>query len=1403
MERSRIMLLILTVHLLFSFKVQDSHAAVCDDFIGGECDVTAESVPEAIIQMEFLENMSSCKQMCETLGILESKAPEAVCCSYHRFSNKCIAVSNIASAAPKKHELIKSTTGTKAALCHRRGGQRAPHVVFVVVDDAGWNDVGWRSSNRFQTPYMEKLLSEGIALQYHYTMLFCAPSRFTIQTGRHPLRYGLQVSNVEQNFGIHLPLTEKIAPQYFKDYGYSTYGFGKWHLGHRSADVSPTYRGFDTWYGGLLGGSDHFTHKASSPECRKKGLDLWDCNNTEISPVWKEGGIHSTQLLTREFLETIERHNVEKSMYVYLAYNAPHTPAQAPEKSIKRFLANYPLSKWKNRATVAAMMEDVDSGMRQISDALDARGMREDTITVFLSDNGGSKCPDNQYTSFASRRNTMHSNFPLRGSKGTTWEGGIRTVAFVHTSTTIPPYPRAWKPIHASHRGTQYDGIFGLADWLPTLISVIPGSEVPFVDSEHRNIDGVSHWNVFSTSDEEQTAQRVPKPRDELVLIMASGAKALRWRRWKIETGRFTHGKGDQWYYPDYPSQQQTHDVRCRSYDRPLNKSQCVDRYCLFDIDDDPCERNEVSAEYPDVLRLMVDKLEAVRPLVARELSDDPVENCEGISIDGTWGFWRDPPIPDDVFEDYRMLDDIPGESVYTYPDVAAHADFILTRTTPNDCMAQCHDSAVCRGIFLWKSETRMVRCAGMKVVPGRKSPAECPFNSCRSYRATSRACGFPSEKCRFPKDCCSGLCQRNQGQTTGVCTTPAPTAAPTAFVCKKVDQSCQWGRDCCSGRCGGLVGSRTCRIPCAEVEQNCTDNSDCCSWNCVGKPGAKVCDVTREPTTASPTAPPTCRDVGEKCKWQSQCCSGKCRKSADSDVGECMSAAPTPAPSACMPVDMECTWASDCCTGRCSGMPGAKTCKNPCGKLEETCDTHAECCSGFCRDNDGIRTCALPPTPAPTACMPSGHPCKYQSDCCSARCTGQEGAKTCAPPKEESVCNAIGASCRWMNDCCSNQCSGRDSVTKIGTCAPNCTASALPCRWQRECCSGLCVQRDKETRIGVCKPVKDLEMVLTTTAAPTPVVTQEKDDICLVSREVCLWASQCCSGRCAGPKIGIRMCKDQQPATLDLPHGEKSTPDLTKSVVPDTTAAPEEKTTAMADTTSVSFKTTDVKPDTGTTAAIKTTAVADTTSVPFKTTDAKLEPTTAPDDQSTAVPTADTVSEPSTISTVLEEPTCAPPTASCKKQRDCCSKRCRANASNPITGRSCIAIPPCRKGGRPCTKQKQCCSNRCAPDDDSPTGRSCKFEKTATTEPLSTPPVTTRPTTTATETPFSEYIDDTEDLEDESGDDEDTVADSRQLQPSCQPYRWPCALKSDCCSTRCGFNSSSPTGKSCRLPKY
>ncbi|TDF34453.1 sulfatase [Alteromonadaceae bacterium M269] len=342
-----------------------------------------------------------------------------------------------------------------------------PNILLVVTDDHGYSDVGFSqgASPDIKTPSLDSLAQDGITFDSAYVAHpFCGPSRAALMTGRYPHKIGSQFNLPVNGSTVGIPTEQVFISKALKQGGYFTGAIGKWHLGEE-AQYHPNARGFDEFYGFLGGGHKYFPEEFDEQYKRAKSLGVKRFNDY-ITPLQHNGKDvreteYVTDALSREAVNFINKaaNNEEQPFFLYLAYNAPHVPLEAKAED----LAKFSHIKDKDRRTYAAMVYAVDRGIKSIVDSLKATEQYDNTMIVFLSDNGGN-------------RKWGAVNDPLKEGKGSAHEGGHRVPMMVHWPDEISD-------------GTRYSHPVSALDFYPTFLA-LAGIDLPI----ESHLDGKNIW---------------------------------------------------------------------------------------------------------------------------------------------------------------------------------------------------------------------------------------------------------------------------------------------------------------------------------------------------------------------------------------------------------------------------------------------------------------------------------------------------------------------------------------------------------------------------------------------------------------------------------------------------------------------------------------------------------------------------------------------------------------------------------------------------------------------------------------------------------------------------------------------------------------------------------------------
>ncbi len=386
-----------------------------------------------------------------------------------------------------------STLGLLSISAVVAGQAARPNIVFILADDLGWADVSFHGAKDIKTPNIDRLAESGARLESFYAMPMCTPSRAAFLTGRYPMRYGLQsfVITPGQHYG--LPTDERTVAQALKVAGYKTYAVGKWHLGHSKKAFWPQNRGFDYFYGSTIGNVDYYTKE-------RGGVVDWQRNGEAV----QEDG-YFTEVITQDAVRIIEQQSDEHPFFLYLPHLAPHSPYQAPQKYIDR----YKHIKDEHRRVYAAMITALDDSVARVLNALERKGLRENTLVVFVSDNGGLAGGGygDSLSQVAGDKPAPADNGPFRGAKATLYEGGVRSVA-------IANWPGHVKPCIVRE-------LIHMVDWLPTLAG-LAGCK----SETDKPLDGKDVWPVITKGE--------PSPHSDILINVEFHRGAVRKGKWKL-----------------------------------------------------------------------------------------------------------------------------------------------------------------------------------------------------------------------------------------------------------------------------------------------------------------------------------------------------------------------------------------------------------------------------------------------------------------------------------------------------------------------------------------------------------------------------------------------------------------------------------------------------------------------------------------------------------------------------------------------------------------------------------------------------------------------------------------------------------------------------------------------------
>ncbi|MCF7974063.1 MAG: sulfatase [Phycisphaerae bacterium] len=340
---------------------------------------------------------------------------------------------------------------------------KRPNVVFILIDDMGWMDIGANGSRFYETPNVDKLATEGMRFTQAYAASpICSPTRASILTGKNPARLHLTQyigGRGNPDYVKNLPLEEVLLPEALKTAGYTNGFFGKWHLNNQAGEGTfwPQAQGFDLNVAGHWRGGLYIPNKFFSP---------WNIPNIENGP----DGQYITDRLAAEAAQFIEDHQ-DGPFLAYVSFYTVHAPFCAPPERVAKYEKKqkalgltdaerfgeehaagktFKYRKAQDHPTYAAMVESMDMAVGTILNKIKALGLEDNTIVCFFSDNGG----------LSTSEGTPTANTPLRAGKGWLYEGGIREPAIIKWPGEVTP-------------GTVSDAVITSMDFYPSILDMV------------------------------------------------------------------------------------------------------------------------------------------------------------------------------------------------------------------------------------------------------------------------------------------------------------------------------------------------------------------------------------------------------------------------------------------------------------------------------------------------------------------------------------------------------------------------------------------------------------------------------------------------------------------------------------------------------------------------------------------------------------------------------------------------------------------------------------------------------------------------------------------------------------------------------------------------------------------
>ena len=499
-----------------------------------------------------------------------------------------------------------------------------PHLILVLLDDFGFNDAPWTSTDLSHAmPYLKSLASRSLLLPQFYTQAVCSPSRASFLTGRFPYRYGFQHSVLKLGAAEWLPESEILLPEKLAKAGYMSYMVGKWHIGFAHSSVTPLRRGFDSFFGYYNGAENYTSHSTNQGARLEPPLDFLDLHaqnssttDLQIESTSRGEGVHSIDLFADEADRLLRHHHAHdrsSPLFFYYASQAPHAPITPPARFRSTAICrNVSVATRRGYCEMLAACDEAigESNLLQIPlshlsptfvpvlarfiGTLDSLFPMDSRVVVISGDNGG----DPMWGG---------SNWPLKGVKGSLWQGGVRNNAIVHSDKLLP----------TDQVGSRFEGIVHLVD-VHAMFLRLAGLSSP---SSSLELDGADFWDDI-------TFPSGQVGRSQLLLNMDSagatsrvpwggrGAAALLWVTEHGVMKLCVNCVESTWWDPTEPLELY----------RRLNFSGSLEDMVfegttfnttdvrLFNLTADPEERRDIATTVPAIVQRMLEALEGLAP---------------------------------------------------------------------------------------------------------------------------------------------------------------------------------------------------------------------------------------------------------------------------------------------------------------------------------------------------------------------------------------------------------------------------------------------------------------------------------------------------------------------------------------------------------------------------------------------------------------------------------------------------------------------------------------------------------------------------------------------------------------------------------------------------------------------
>lgn len=508
-------------------------------------------------------------------------------------------------------------------------------IISILIDDLGAADLGYTNHNQIRTPALSRLREEGVSLSRFYVQPICTPTRSSFLTSRLALSLGMQgKQTIQQGCSWGLGMDEITFPSALQSAGWSTRMVGKSHLGGDYWRRTPTYRGFDSFFGYLYGAEDYYSHQLGG------WFDLRNDTQARCGPGCsqaigpKHNGTYSPYLFSAEVVRLIQEAGESTTpTYIHFTPQSVHAPLEAPAEFIAPYLPVFGKNNTA-RAVHAGALACLDEAMANITAAIAAAGLEDDTLIYMSSDNGGPMGPTGD--------GTMASNYPLRGGKHSLYEGGVNVAAFV------------WGPrFVGSGVNRTWRGLSHVTDVGMTLLEAAGVSPLPHPPTQP--IHGVSFWTPLTTNAPVSARPSVvvnvdyttPLPQAAIVtqegwkLILGSGGDST-CNYWSDPNGEretpspgVLEEEGGSWRgSSDGPSAPPPPTLWPLSDMTPT----------LYNLTVDPRETQNVSASHPEVVAALIKELAMWGSKVAVPVVENPTPepaSNPGKFFNGSWTPWK------------------------------------------------------------------------------------------------------------------------------------------------------------------------------------------------------------------------------------------------------------------------------------------------------------------------------------------------------------------------------------------------------------------------------------------------------------------------------------------------------------------------------------------------------------------------------------------------------------------------------------------------------------------------------------------------------------------------------------------------------------------------------------------